>query len=202
MATHYEIVGVSASASAAEVRAAYHDRARRLHPDRQQGASKAAAASSERAMQELNAAWWVLRDPGRRSAYDRRLGGVVTPPPRAPAFDDDDLDRPFPSRTVEPGDLGMSIVRGLPWIAVALILGIIFVFTAFAGGGARDPSARAYDLVGRCISFGADVVVVPCDSPNDGRVDLVATDPGDCPDTSTARNLAGRWLCLRPATSG
>ena len=64
--THYETLGVSRQATSAEIRTAYRTAARRLHPD---------AGGSPAGMRDLNAAWQVLRDPGRRAAYDRTLSG-------------------------------------------------------------------------------------------------------------------------------
>jgi len=69
--THYEVLGVAADASPAEVRSAYRLAARDHHPD---------AGGDPRRMQDLNAAWHVLGDPIRRAAYDRQLGR--TPPNR------------------------------------------------------------------------------------------------------------------------
>jgi hypothetical protein len=66
---HYQVLGVARTATPAQIRRAYLDRARRLHPDAR------AAGSDERAMQQVNAAWQVLRDPRRRWAYDLELGG-------------------------------------------------------------------------------------------------------------------------------
>jgi DnaJ domain len=65
-ANHYEVLGVSPTASADDIRAAYRDAARERHPD---------AGGSADEMQRLNAAWQVLRDPGRRAVYDRALAG-------------------------------------------------------------------------------------------------------------------------------
>lgn len=62
--THYEVLGVTRSASTAEIQTAYRAAARRVHPD---------AGGTAAAMQRVNEAWHVLRDPGRRSAYDRTL---------------------------------------------------------------------------------------------------------------------------------
>jgi curved DNA-binding protein CbpA len=62
--THYEVLGVSRQATAAEVRAAYRAAARDHHPD---------AGGEAHRMRELNAAWQVLGDPVRRAAYDRAL---------------------------------------------------------------------------------------------------------------------------------
>jgi hypothetical protein len=65
---HYAVLGVPATATAVEIRAAYRAAARRLHPD---------AGGTAGDMQRLNVAWHVLQDPGRRAAYDRsvRAGG-------------------------------------------------------------------------------------------------------------------------------
>jgi curved DNA-binding protein CbpA len=64
--THYDVLGVSASASAEEVKRAYHRMAREHHPD-------VRAGSSGDPMVEVNAAWAVLGDPVSRGSYDREL---------------------------------------------------------------------------------------------------------------------------------
>ena len=76
MRTHYDVLGVPPSASADEVKRAYHRRAREHHPDMQVG-------GSGDPMVELNAAWAVLGDPHRRHTYDRELArrmGATDPP--------------------------------------------------------------------------------------------------------------------------
>ena len=62
--SHYEVLGVSPSASSEQVRAAYRAAARDHHPD---------AGGDQSRMQAVNAAWQVLGDPVRRAAYDRAL---------------------------------------------------------------------------------------------------------------------------------
>jgi len=64
--THYDVLGVSPSASPDDVKRAYHRKAREHHPDVGSGATTAAMA-------DINAAWAVLGDPVRRRAYDREL---------------------------------------------------------------------------------------------------------------------------------
>jgi molecular chaperone DnaJ len=57
----YAVLGVSAQAGAAEIKAAYRALVKRHHPD--------AGGDAERIL-ALNAAWELLRDPQRRSLYD------------------------------------------------------------------------------------------------------------------------------------
>ena len=64
--THYEVLGVSTTASAAEIKRAYRAQARRHHPD--------VTGTDDAVMQGLNQAWATLSDPARRRAYDRLLG--------------------------------------------------------------------------------------------------------------------------------
>lgn len=72
--SYYEVLGVAPSAGTGEIRRAYLERARRVHPDLLERADAAALGESERAMQLLNEAWRVLRDPVRRAAYDLGQG--------------------------------------------------------------------------------------------------------------------------------
>lgn len=212
MANHYEVLGVSSRAEPDEIRRAYLELARALHPDRTLGAEAQDADRTARRMQEVNDAWRVLRDPASRAAYDRALaiqhGRRPTrasdhrdvPPRHAaePRQEPDDLDTPFRSAPAEPGDLGVSVVRALPWVAVLLILGAIFVFTAFAGGD--DDADDPQELVGRCISSGpaTAIVAVPCEGPNDGEVVLVAERASHCPGESSSIPMAERFLCIEP----
>ena len=63
---HYEVLGARPDADRATLRSAYLAVMRETHPDRHPG--DRAAAERARA---ANVAWHVLRDPGRRNAYDR-----------------------------------------------------------------------------------------------------------------------------------
>lgn len=79
--THYEMLGVSRSATAAQVRRAYLDLARRHHPDFHTSTGGPSLAAAEREMQRINEAWLVLGDPKRRGAYDLELHETEPPPP-------------------------------------------------------------------------------------------------------------------------
>lgn len=63
---YYEILGVSKSASADEMKSAYRRLAMKYHPDRNPGDK-----SAESNFKELNEAYDVLRDEQKRAAYDR-----------------------------------------------------------------------------------------------------------------------------------
>ena len=98
-----------------------------------------------------------------------------------------------------PPDPAARVVRGLPWVAAALVLGAIFVFTAFAGG-TSDSGPSPSDWVGKCVtgSAGAQLRDVPCDTEGASRVDLVAMRASACPSGSSATPFEESWLCLRP----
>jgi curved DNA-binding protein CbpA len=204
--TYYDVLGVQADAAPDELRRAYLALARALHPDRTIAAPKHEADQASRRMQQVNEAWRVLRDPASRAAYDRALADAgrrrpdarASRPPAHDLEDDADLDIPFAHTPARPGDVGVSIARALPWVAVAVILVAIFVFTAFAGPKHRAPRLSGY--VGACISVGpvSAVAPVPCEGPNDGKVVRVASSSSDCPSGSTGRQVGTSWLCLAP----
>ncbi|CAN5571264.1 hypothetical protein BH20ACT2_BH20ACT2_03440 [soil metagenome] len=163
-------------------------------------------------MQTLNEAFRVLRDPGRRRAYDR---SVAVAAPRATAS-------ATPARAAAPasnshgevadaggGPRPVAVIRGLPWVLVLAVLAAIFVFTAYAGtDGAReatDQQARPVsDLMAACVSVGAGDAVreVPCEGPNDGQVVAVVSAGAGCGPGLASVRLPARLgtLCLAPSS--
>lgn len=73
---HYKVLQVDSEADPEVVQAAFRRLAQKFHPD------VAASAEAAARMVAINAAWEVLGDPGRRSAYDAaRAGAREDPPP-------------------------------------------------------------------------------------------------------------------------
>ena len=83
----YEVLGVPRNASTAQIRAAYLARARLAHPD-------LVGRSGLHDMRSLNEAWEILKDRGRRQAWD--AAHHVPHPSAAPgAPPSPGQDRPF-----------------------------------------------------------------------------------------------------------
>src|SRR5882757_28842 len=64
---HYVVLGVSRNESSAGIRSAYHELARRMHPD-------IAGPADKSRFQEINESYEVLSDPDRRRAHDLDFG--------------------------------------------------------------------------------------------------------------------------------
>jgi len=71
-ADHYDTLGVSRDATATQIREAYRRRAREEHPDR----TAVGSAVHLDSMADVNEAYRVLGDPGRRAVYDASLRGT------------------------------------------------------------------------------------------------------------------------------
>src|SRR5689334_20786762 len=62
---YYKILGVSVSATQPEIKKAYHELAKKYHPDRNTGES-----SSEDIFKEINEAYHILSDKVKKHSYD------------------------------------------------------------------------------------------------------------------------------------
>lgn len=67
---YYEILGVSKTATADELKAAYRKLAKKYHPDVYANASEAEKKDAEAKFKDINHAYEVLSDPQKRAAFD------------------------------------------------------------------------------------------------------------------------------------
>lgn len=88
--SHYDVLGVPPSAPPDVIRDTYRRLAREYHPDRTVGS----AAGADR-MPQINEAYRVLSDPGRKAVYDAELRGSV-------------------SRSQRPADTGVNVGDEVP----------------------------------------------------------------------------------------
>ena len=85
---HYDVLGVSKQAEGSDIKSAYHDLARRYHPDRFHQAEAALRAKIESAFARIARANEILGNPTTRAGYDMQLSSepatTKAPEPAAP----------------------------------------------------------------------------------------------------------------------
>lgn len=218
--THYEVLGIGRHATTLEVRRAHHDLVRMLHPDLLAAVRLAAEDRllADRRIREVNEAWRVLGDPVRRTRYDATLGDEATDeswspfPPGTPGEPDGwnrAATRPAaPARTSNVRVIRRSDSPAKPFhggilvgFGVIVLLGVLLVvlLAGQGNGGVAPPSAST----GSCVRVvaGPSATVVPCSSPNDGRIVAFTADPSGCPVGARVRRLAvgdTELACLEP----
>lgn len=161
MTTPYEVLGVRPGDDVATIRAAYVAEARRNHPDRLATAEPDVRAQAAARMAEINAAWAVLRDPGRRDALAgegpaaERRGATIretwsgfTPlEDDAEGGDDIDLDD-TPTGAPPVGRVLALVPASLVVVgAVGLVLGVVLTSTPLIVCGLGAVSAGAISFV-------------------------------------------------------
>lgn len=194
MTDHYAVLGVSRTASIAEIRRAYRDRMRRVHPD------SAIVGASTAEVTRIAEAWNVLSSPVRRAAYDLRLaqgsaagaGDVASPQKAGDHVVDPGLDRAYPPAR-------------FPWRFVLTVIGIGAAFLLILHiMGDPMPERRIDGLVtvGSCLDFddlGA-AFEVPCSGPHQAVArELVPLGSPCDSDTTQARDRQGMGtVCIEP----
>lgn len=76
----YAVLGVTPTATQAEITHAYRTRLRAHHPDTRHTPTSRTADDD---LREVLAAYNLLRNPARRADYDRRIVCAVAPPPHS-----------------------------------------------------------------------------------------------------------------------
>lgn len=155
------MLGVPAHATAAEIRVAYRELARRLHPDRvAAGGGETSGAADGRTMSTVNEAYRVLSDPARRVVYDRSLDDGPTLGPSGSArpserpFDRDvDREPPPPPRHTPLSPAGPARVPWKLMTIVALIgSGLVLVSSFFDEAPGVKPPDGILEI-GSCVEF-------------------------------------------------
>ena len=168
---HYEVLGVSPSSSADEIRTAFRSLARQHHPD------LAYDVSSAGSMADINEAWTVLSDPVKRRDYDFSLRAKEPAPTSTQHRVRDESEVLRPS-FVQPARFPW---RGILFFGVVAIMVVLFMHAVAKPAGPEIPDNLL--AVGSCIEIDTERFVkeVSCQNPHDGVVrQLVAYDL-DCP---------------------
>ena len=205
---HYERLGVSSTATRDEIRIAYRQLAREFHPD-------AKGDASATRMAQINEAWHVLSDPGRRAMYDAQNRGSYTDRVRAAGYASGSATPSSggggtrtATRTVPPRIAEANPAR-FPWrfMLVIAAVGIAFILVNAALTKPSEPVPLDNLMgAGSCVDVApnGDAVEVICDGANDGVVDSVIAAGAYCPqDTESHRDHQGMGqVCVRLATTG
>ena len=192
----YAVLGVSSNATPEQLREAYRDLARRLHPD-------VAGTSQDDAlrMAEVNHAWSVLSDPVSRRDYDitQRVGsathGSAVPPSR-----DGVRGISRPPQLVPPRFPWRALI--IASVVLAFLVLMAHAFTKPAEPGVPDQLLQN----GSCVQIDREsfVVEVSCAGAHDGVVEAFVAIDQTCPATMEAhldRQGMGRACISLTSTS-
>jgi hypothetical protein len=141
-------------------------------------------------MAAINEAWRVLGDPARRASYDASLT-VTRPAPVVPAPAGTASEAVGSKLDGDPEGRSFWAVA-LPWILVLVVLGGIFLFTAYARRGSSPDSPGStvpVSPVDGVVEVGSCVVLdsaarafeVSCVAPHTGTVNALVPSGAPCP---------------------
>jgi hypothetical protein len=185
--THYQVLGVSNEASTDEVRRAYRERMRAIHPDVNQG-----SANGSQHMTELNIAWKTLSSPHLRRAYDASILVTTSSYVSSGASNGQAFTVYSPAR--------------FPWrgMIIASVVGAILVLIAHALTSPSVP--RPIDQLlsaGSCVNIDSSLsaVEIACAQPHDAVVQQLIAIDRSCPlEMGQFHDRQGMGLvCVLPA---
>jgi hypothetical protein len=180
---YYEVLGVTPTASLGQMRAAYRDKVRIIHPDSAVVASPTASLQ----MAQVVRAWSTLSDPFLRRAYDEELFDAQS-----------ELDESFPPTPIVRGNFPKGLIG---WILAIGIAGVLVLNVL------SDPIAPAKPdgllQSGSCVVIDANklAVEVGCEVDHYGVVRQLIGFDMTCPsDTEPIRDRQGMGqACVVPS---
>jgi hypothetical protein len=192
---YYAVLGVVPTASTEEIRAAYRDKVRMIHPD--SAIITSPTASLE--MAEVVQAWSTLSDSALRHAYDAGLLGTKNDADLdADEFDDFPEDTPFPPTPIIRGQFPKRLIG---W---SLAIGVMSVLVLDVMSGPVVP-AKPDGLLqsGSCVVVDSNklAVEVGCEVDHYGVVRQLIGFDMTCPsDTESIRDRQGMGqACVVPS---
>lgn len=180
--THYEVLGVAPDAPTQAIRASYRARARLHHPDRTAASTGEPAVS----MAEINEAYRVLRDPGRRAVYDRGLVGHRGQDAASPEHPSVDADAEPVRRPERPSLLSPDGPARFPWKAMLVVAALGSALVLVSAALADPPDEEVPDGILRidsCVIIepNGDAREVACTGEDDIVVELLIPTDARCP---------------------
>jgi len=180
---YYEVLGVTPTASLGQMRAAYREKVRIIHPDSAVVASPTASLQ----MAQVVRAWSTLSDPLLRRAYDEELFDAQS-----------ELDESFPPTPIVRGNFPKGLIG---WILALGIAGVLVLNVL------SDPIAPAKPdgllQSGSCVVIDANklAVEVGCEVDHYGVVRQLIGFDMTCPsDTEPIRDRQGMGqACVVPS---
>ncbi|MEP1125522.1 MAG: J domain-containing protein [Ilumatobacter sp.] len=159
--SHYDVLAVPTTASATTIRESYRRLAREYHPDRTMGS----AAGGDK-MPQINEAYRVLSDPGRRAVYDAERRGTPRSPEATSSGGGAEVDAPVYTFQHPPGP------ARIPWrglLFCSLIAIVVIVALAQFGEPSGPPAPDNILRTGECVEI----------LPNGMAGEVVCTGSGD-----------------------
>ena len=180
---YYEVLGATPTASIEQIRAAYRDKVRIIHPDSAVVASPTASLQ----MAQVVRAWSTLSDPILRRAYDEELFDAQS-----------EIDESFPPTPIVRGNFPKGLIG---WILAIGIAGVLVLNVL------SDPIAPAKPdgllQSGSCVVVDANklAVEVGCEVDHYGVVRQLIGFDMTCPsDTEAIRDRQGMGqACVVPS---